>query len=475
MIERPEITAIVKGVISVVRDHLAAAAVVLNGRLDQLEERLKAIPAGNDGAPGRDGVDGQSPDPLIVRSVIVEEVSKVASGWPIPKDGIDGKDGESIIGPAGPVGAPGESIKGDTGDRGVDGAPGKDGSPGESIIGPVGPAGATGDTGGPGPSAFDIARTSGYVGSEAEWLASLRGKDAAAVDTKQIIADVLSLIPPPKDGKDGERGTDGLSVNPEHVREWVTVEVSKAVAALPPAKDGPPGIDGKDGSVGPQGERGADGLSIKGDTGDRGTDGSNGQNGEKGIDGKDGRDGREGKDGRDGMPGRDALEIEILGAIDEAKSYPRGTFAKFNKGLVRAIRNTEPGAPLDHGWEVIVEGFAGMKISQAENFRTFYFQQYQTSGALPLETFSMPVVLQRDVYAEGTEYARGDCVTYDGSQWICCVDSTKGKPGISPDWKLSVRRGREGRPGKDGKEGPQGKSGRDGHDFTQVDFNGAKH
>jgi hypothetical protein len=41
-------------------------------------------------------------------------------------------------------------------------------------------------------------------------------------------------------------------------------------------------------------------------------------------------------DGENGRDGRDAAELEIMAAIVEGKRYPRGTWARYGGGLVRA-------------------------------------------------------------------------------------------------------------------------------------------
>lgn len=52
----------------------------------------------------------------------------------------------------------------------------------------------------------------------------------------------------------------------------------------------------------------------------------------------------------------------------------------------------------------------------------------------------------RDVFAEGTEYQRGDLVTHNGSLWLALADSTD-QPGAAPDsWRMVAK---EGRPGRD--------------------------
>ena len=91
------------------------------------------------------------------------------------RDGIDGKDG--AIGPQGEQGPPGAD--GQPGKDGLNGSDGRDGQPGKD--------GADGING---KSAFEIAVENGFIGTENEWLESLRGKDGA-------------------DGKDGAVGPQG--------------------------------------------------------------------------------------------------------------------------------------------------------------------------------------------------------------------------------------------------------------------------
>lgn len=80
------------------------------------------------------------------------------------KDGADGKDGD--VGPQGEQGPPGAD--GQPGKDGLNGSDGRDGQPGKD--------GADGTNG---KSAFEIAVEYGFVGTETEWLESLKGKDGA--------------------------------------------------------------------------------------------------------------------------------------------------------------------------------------------------------------------------------------------------------------------------------------------------------
>lgn len=61
--------------------------------------------------------------------------------------------------------------------------------------------------------------------------------------------------------------------------------------------------------------------------------------------------------------------------------------------------------------------------------------------------FTMPVVIDRGVYRDGSEYRAGDGVTWGGSFWIAQKD-TSAKPDAGDDWRLSVKRGRDGKNGE---------------------------
>jgi hypothetical protein len=99
-------------------------------------------------------------------------------------------------GATGPTGAQGMSgaqgNQGPTGLTGQNGATGPTGATGASVTGPTGPSGgptgstgptgsvgATGPAGVPGDSAFQVAVAAGYVGTNTQWLTSLRGATGA--------------------------------------------------------------------------------------------------------------------------------------------------------------------------------------------------------------------------------------------------------------------------------------------------------
>ena len=93
--------------------------------------------------------------------------------------GLQGLQGAAgVKGDKGEQGVPG--VKGDAGERGAQGERGLDGAPGEKgrdgVDGLPGTPGKNGVDGKDGKSAYQIAVAQGFAGSEADWLASLKGE-----------------------------------------------------------------------------------------------------------------------------------------------------------------------------------------------------------------------------------------------------------------------------------------------------------
>lgn len=165
-----------------------------------------------------------------------------------------------------------------------------------------------------------------------------------------------------------------------------------------PGAKGDPGDKGESGERGPQGPAGRDGRD--------GAQGLPGRDGEKGLSGADGRDGIDGKDGRDGVDGL---------------------------------------------------GFDDLSVEQDDDGRvTLRFVRGERIKEFPLR---FPVFIDRGVYREGESYERGNGATFGGSFWLAKKDGTLGKPGLSDDWRLAVKKGRDGRDGEKGERGAQGEKG----------------
>lgn len=142
--------------------------------------------------------------------------------------------------------------------------------------------------------------------------------------------------------------------------------------------------------------------------------------------------------------GRDAIDLEILPAIDESKQYPRGTYAAHNGGLWKSYERTHGM----RGWECIVDGIASASVSQ-DAVREFSVTLVKSSGAEVVQKFAMPIQVYKGVHQEGKAYDQHDNVTWGGSQWTSTKAENTDKPGTSDAWTLVVK---AGRPGKDLRE-----------------------
>jgi len=144
---------------------------------------------------------------------------------------------------------------------------------------------------------------------------------------------------------------------------------------------------------------------------------------------------------QDGENGRDALDLDILPAIDPEKSYPRGTYAMHDGGLWRSHGTTSDM----RGWDCIVNGVQHHSTSQIDE-RTFKSTTLLSDGKLISNEFSMPVMLYKSVYKSEHQYRQGDMVTCSGSLWHCDEDTTD-RPGgkDSKGWTLCAKKGADGR------------------------------
>lgn len=198
-------------------DGAAGAKGDTGGRGIQGERGADGLPGarGERGADGATGAKGDKGD-TGERGPIGPQGPQGLTG-PQGQRGETGQQGlQGIQGPIGPAGP-----KGDTGPKGADG-----------LQGPIGPQGLQGERGQDGKSAYEVAVANGYVGNEAQWLASLKGRDGE----------------PGRDGRNGfsayEIAGGGMLFSSEN--EWLN--------SLKGAKGdtGAPGADGHDGVGIPQ-------------------------------------------------------------------------------------------------------------------------------------------------------------------------------------------------------------------------------
>lgn len=139
--------------------------------------------------------------------------------------------------------------------------------------------------------------------------------------------------------------------------------------------------------------------------------------------------------------GKNAVDLEVLPAIDAEKSYPRGTYALHNGGLWRSCEKTVGM----RGWECVVCGVADIAIEQGDDPRQVTVSLSKSDGHRVEKQFVFPVLIDCGVYKDEQVYRKGDGVSLSGSFWIAQVDSPAGRPGTTSDWRLSVKKGRDGR------------------------------
>lgn len=303
------------------------------------------------------------------------------------------------------------------------------------------------------------------------------GKDGApGLDGKDGVAGRDGV-----DGQPGKDGRDGKDADPEIIKAQVAEAVSAAMVGV---MNGLP-VEfmineagelcatypgGQVRSFGrARGEAGAAGASVM--------DGKVDDDGQLILRISDGRvlqlgsvrgeAGKPGDRGDAGKPGRDAHELQILPAIDTAKSYAEGVVAAHAGGLIRADRQTDAvvdGDVLKAGWRVILEGIADVSERVLDDGRIIERVTTFTGGRVATHQLETGAVLDRGVWREG-EYQKGDGVTWAGSFFIA-QRKTRGKPEVSQDWRLAVKRGRDGKngdPGKPGIPGPPGPKGERGN------------
>lgn len=369
-------------------------------------------------------VHGKDADAKAITADVLKTIGERLDQIPVPKDGADGLPGNhGRDGKDGALGANGDpGMDGPAGNAGTDGAAGADGADGadgvegpQGIQGPQGIPGAAGKDGDPGPAGAD-----GQDG--ADGAAGPKGDKGE----------------PGADGADGVEGVDGTKGDPGDQGPQ-GVQGPQGIQGIP-GDCGDDGDPGPAGAIGPQGEPGTSGTA-----GAKGMDGTNGLDGVPGIAGDHGRDGREGKDG---APGRDALQIDILPSIDVTRSYPRSTYACFKGGIIRSLRTTEPVGDdiVAAGWSVLIDAPKQIVVEQTSD-RTFSFKHVDMFGRTAMQQeFSVPAMVYRGVFVEGTEYVQGDMATWAGSLWHC-DQKTADKPGDGGAWRLAAKRGRDGKDG----------------------------
>lgn len=216
-------------------------------------------------------------------------------------------------------------------------------------------------------------------------------------------------------------------------------------------KDGAPGRDGKDASPPTRDElrdalapvveqRAAEWLEAN-----------------RPANGKDGAAGRDGKDGADGRDGESITLDQVRPMIESEMAKWALDFERRAHGVLERAVERIPAPQAGKDGRDGTNGKDGLDALQLEDFdltisddgRTVTLSLQQGDRRIE-RSLQFPVVIDRGVYSEGSSYAKSDAVTFGGSLWIAQKDTPEGKPGLSTDWRLAVKKGRDGKDGRNG-------------------------
>lgn len=273
--------------------------------------------------------------------------------------------------------------------------------------------------------------------------------DEATAPLIRRIAELEARTPQPgeagrdgADGRDGKDGIDGQSIDPAEVERMV----AEAVAAIPAPKDGRDGADGRDGTDGRDGAD-ADMVALEQrcseliDALPRPADGKDGRDG---VDGKDGEKGADGRDGGDGV-GLAGAMIDRDGVLNV--TLTNGEVRSLGPVVGRDGQNGDRGEP-------------GFNLTDFEtDWRPddkVLILSWDAGDTRYSHELFIPYLRDAGVWAEGTDYLKGDGVTWGGSFWIA-QDDTAEKPDGSKAWRLSVKKGRDGKDFAGPTKAPPGK------------------
>lgn len=397
-----DLKAIAAEVALVVKTAVSSLEQKFAGQFEEVTKRLDEFPVPKDGVDGT-SVTLEEVTPVVqaaVEAAVAPAVEAAVAAIPVPENGKDGQDGKSVtVEEVLPILE--EKLQ-----EAIAAIPepvhGVDGKDGTSVV------------------------LEDVIPVIAEEVA----KHVGDLDTrcKTAVEAAVAEIPIPSNGADGK---DGTSVTVDDVRPIVE-ELVKAIPAPENGKDGADGASVSIEDVKPLLKSLVDEIPLP----------------------KDGERGSDGRDGRDGEDGRDALELEILPAIVEEKSYPRGSYASHKGGLWRARKNTDG---MD-GWECVVRGVHAIEVVVADDHRTVEVKHI-LSDSEHTHTVKMANVLDRGIFKEGITYDKHDGVTFGGSFWIAQKENPQGRPGFGEtDWRLAVKAGKPGSKGDPGEKGKDGKN-----------------
>lgn len=310
--------------------------------------------------------------------------------------------------------------------------------------GPVGPQGEKGDTGEqgePGKSAYELAVASGFEGTEAEWLTSLKGEkgDIGEQGPKGDTGD--QGLPGPQ----GDTGKNGLSAYEVAKSAGYTGTEAEWLASLKgsqgePGIQGPkgdPGEKGEAGTAGPQGNDGEDGVSVTSasvnDSGHLIITLSNGQNLDAGL-----------------VKGADGTSINIKGDLSSSADLPNsgqqiGDCYLISGDLWVYTNSTESGSVNGFKNAGTIQGPAGRGITAVNiNASGQLVITYSDS-----ETENVGKIVG-DNGKSAYEIAVANGYTGSESEWLASLKGATGDPGPKGETGATGAAGNDGTDGVNG-------------------------
>lgn len=413
------------------------------------------------------GMDGKSVSKEDVQELVNEAIKDV----PVVK-GEKGDKGDSAYQEAVNNGFIGDeqhwldSLKGTNGKDGKDGkdgVDGKDGKDGQSIQGNQGERGVDGL------SAYQVAVNNGFVGSEKDWLESLKGQSIKGDKGDSIKGDKGDKGDPGKDGENGAKGDTGksayqIAVDAGYVGDiydWLESlqgekgeKGDKGNSAYQEAVDN--GYQGTESEwlASLKGEKGDPGDSIKGDRGDQGLPGEKGIKGDKGDKGDPGNSAYQEAQAN----GFEGTETEWLNSLKGAKGDKgdKGDSVQGPQGE-RGIngRNGDKGDPGKSAYQVALDNnFQGTEQDWLNSLHGGAKGDKGDPGERGQDGKS------------AYQVAREHGFTGTQEEWLASLKGEKGDKGDTGDTGPKGDKGEKGDTGETGPQGPKGDKGEKGDPGT---------
>jgi hypothetical protein len=228
--------------------------------------------------------------------------------------------------------------------------------------------------GGEGACAYGVAVRNGFVGTEEEWLLSLKGEKGDIGPLGPQGAQGETGIPgiQGQPGNDGQTGPQGLKGDKGDTGE-------NGIQGIPglPGNDGQTGAQGERGLQGPPGEKGDIGSQgLKGDIGEQGIQGLPGLDstipgpkGDKGDTGSQGEQGIQGIQGNPGANGQNAPVYALLISGTTTMAFGTNTVVKVTPNATATFTTTVPPAGSPCTLIILTSGTTSRTITFGTGFK----------------------------------------------------------------------------------------------------------